>query len=102
MGSDCAPATALRRRRACTSLAAVETARSINRVPAPLKMMVVLKPDGGSNAVLVSRPLAAGVLSPAATFAPLAAAGTEEVVAGPEGGNPVAAAPVAPAGALEA
>jgi len=65
-------------------------------------MMVVLKPDGGSDAVLVSRPLAAGVLSPAATFAPLAAAGTGEEAVGPEDGNPVVAAPGAPAGALEA
>lgn len=86
MGSDRARAGAR------TSSAAAETARAVNRVPAPMKMIVALKPDGGSDAVPVSRPLAAGVLSPAATFTPLAAAGTGEEVAGPEGGLPVAAA----------
>lgn len=53
MGSDRARAGAR------TSSAAAETARAVNRVPAPMKMIVALKPDGGSDAVPVSRPLAA-------------------------------------------
>jgi len=43
--------------------AAAETARVVNAMPKPVKMIVLLKEDGGSDAARLSKALPEGVLS---------------------------------------
>ena len=53
--------------------AAAETARVVNAMPKPVKMIVLLKEDGGSDAARLSKALPEGVLSsPVKAFAPIA------------------------------